>query len=140
MDRADFDDYIRRFNAQDATAFDDYLAPDVSVLNGTLPLRGVQEFKAHYRRIWENFTEVLHIERFVSDMSTLAVQMWTHFEAQGDDEASLFGPVKAGETFDFRGLVLYRIEQGRFTHITVAYNSFVHTDLQGRQVNLGVPH
>jgi hypothetical protein len=34
MDRATFDDYIRRFNERDASAFDDYIAPDMQMLNG----------------------------------------------------------------------------------------------------------
>ena len=40
MDRATFDDYIRRFNEQDMTAFEDYLAPDMHMLNGSLEYTG----------------------------------------------------------------------------------------------------
>ena len=41
MDRASFDDYVRRFNAEDASAFRLNLAPDVTVQNGALRYRGI---------------------------------------------------------------------------------------------------
>jgi len=36
MKRAVFDDYINRFNARDATAFEDYIDPKARVLNERL--------------------------------------------------------------------------------------------------------
>jgi len=140
MNKDTYDDYIRRFNAQDTTAFEDYLAPDMHMKNGTLEYRGVQGMKDHYARVWKSFSEMLYIERFVSDATTLAVQMWTHFSALHDDEQSLFGSVKAGETFDYHGVIMYQIEHGKFTDICVAYNSFIHTNQRGERVNLGIPH
>jgi hypothetical protein len=140
MNRATFDDYIRRFNAEDSTAFDDYIDPDMRMLNGALEFRGVDQMKEHYgSNIWPYFIEQIKVERFVSDDKTLAVQMWTHFIARRDAD-TLFGPVKAGECFDFRGVVFYEITSGRFTSIRVAYNSFTRTNLQGETVHLGIPH
>jgi len=140
LDRSSFDHYIRRFNAQDATAFDDYLAPDVRVLNGGLVLDGIDAMKAHYAKIWATFFEVIHVERFVADEHSAAVQMWTHFSAQREDAASTFGAVRCGDRFDFRGIVMYRIEGGRFAEIRVAYNSFTRSDADGRVLQLGIPH
>ena len=140
MNRASFDEYIRRFNAQDPTVFDDCLTPDMVMLNGTLELRGAQGMKDHYAKIWSTFDETVHCLRVVSDDDTLAVQMWTHFTALRDDDKSVVGPVKAGESFDFRGVVFYWIENGKFSNIRVAYNSFTHTDLAGKETFLGIPH
>jgi hypothetical protein len=141
MDRARFDDYIRRFNEQDATAFDDYIAPGMRMLNGGLEFTGVEGMRDHYARIWDGFREELHVERFVSDDRSLAIRMWTHFVARRDDPDSLFGPVREGETFDFRGLILYHLgPDERFEQIQVAYNSFTHTLLDGTEVELGIPH
>ena len=114
MDRETFDDYIRRFNAQDTTAFDDYIAPDMHMLNGGLELTGAEGMKEHYAKIWASFSEELHVERFVSDEETVAIRMWAHFTALDDDPDSMFGPVGKGETFDFRGLILYHVENGKF--------------------------
>ncbi|MCW1966767.1 MAG: nuclear transport factor 2 family protein [Anaerolineae bacterium] len=140
MNRQTFDDYIRRFNAQDTSAFDDYLAPNMHMLNGGLTFDGVQGMKNHYAKIWRSFSEALQVERFVSDEHTAAVQLWAHFTALKDDANSLFGAVKTGETFDFRGLIMYQIENGKFVDIRVAYNSFTFTDQTGKRVEMGIPH
>lgn len=141
MDKARFDDYIRRFNAQDTTAFDDYIALDLHMLNGTLEFTGRQGMKDHYAKVWSSFRETLTVPRFVSDDQTAAIQMHTHFEAHKDDPKSLFGPIREGETFDFHGVIMYEIDaNGQFAGITVAYNRFTFTDLSGEQVELGIPH
>ena len=140
MERKVFDDYINRFNARDATAFEDYIAPNAKVINGTLEICGMQGMKDHYARIWTTFAEELHVERFVSDAQTLAIQMWTHFTAMQDDDNSVFGKVRAGETFDYHGVIMYQIENRKFTDIKVAYLSFSRTNLEGKRVELGIPH
>jgi SnoaL-like protein len=140
MKRETYDDYIRRFNARDVTAFDDYIAPDLHMQNGLLEFEGRQGMKDHYAKIWASFTEELTVERFVSDEDTVAIQMWAHFTALHDDPESLFGPVRAGETFDFRGLIMYHVADGKFADITVAYNSFTFTDSNGAITELGIPH
>ena len=141
MERAQFDEYIRRFNQEDPGAFEDYMAPDVRMLNGTLLLSGVGEVKEHYARIWGAMRESLNVERFVSDASTVAIQMHTHFEVRHDDPASPFGAILAGETFDYHGLIMYRLRaDGKFEDIKVAYLSFIYTDLEGVATDLGIPH
>lgn len=142
MLRSRFDEYIARFNAEDATAFDEFLAPDMHMQNGTLEFTGVDGMKHHYQqRIWPTFREVLTVPRFVSDERTVAIQMITDFTARCDDLSSLFGPVLAGETFQFNGVIMYRVdEHHRFADILVAYNSFTYTNRAGKSVDLGIPH
>jgi hypothetical protein len=139
MERKVFDDYINRFNARDATAFEDYIDPNAKVINGTLEIKGMQGMKDHYAWIWRSFSEE-HVERFVSDEDTLAIQMWTHFTAMKDDDDSPFGKVKAGETFDYHGVIMYQIVNNKFTDIKVAYLSFTRTNLEGKTIELGIPH
>jgi SnoaL-like domain len=140
MDRATFDDYIGRFNARDATAFEDYIDPNARVLNGTLEINGANGMKEHYARIWRSCSEELHVERFVSDDDSLAIQMWTHFGVKKDDDDSPFGAVKAGESFDYHGIIMYQLVNNKFTDIKVSYLSFSRTDLEGNTVELGIPH
>jgi SnoaL-like domain len=141
VERARFDEYIRRFNAEDPGAFEDYMAPDVRMLNGTLLLNGVGAVQEHYARIWGTMRESLNVERFVSDARTVAIQMHTHFEVLADAAASPFGQIRAGETFDFHGLIMYRVRAyGKFADVKVAYNSFVYTGLDGVATDLGIPH
>ena len=140
MEREVFDDYINRFNARDATAFEDYIDPNARVINGTLEISGMQGMKDHYARIWKSFSEELHVERFVSDEHTLAIQMWTHFTVMKDDDDSPFGTVKDGESFDYHGVIMYQIVNNKFTDIKVAYLSFTRTNLEGKTIELGIPH
>jgi hypothetical protein len=140
MKKEIFDDYINRFNKRDSTTFEDYIDPKCTIINGTLKIDGMQGMKDHYAKIWKGFSEELHVQRFVSDEHTLAIQMWTHFTAQKDDKESLFGNVKAGETFDYRGIIMYQIVNNKFTDIKISYLSFSHTDLKGKTVEMGIPH
>ena len=71
----------------------------------------------------------------------VAIQMHTHFEVRHDDPASPFGPIRAGETFDYHGLIMYRLRADtKFEDIKVAYLSFIHTGLDGKATDLGIPH
>lgn len=142
MDESRFNEYIRRFNAEDDTAFDDYLAPDMHMKNGTLEFTGVDGMKHHYRDlIWPHFVERLTVPRFVSDAGRAAIQMHTLFTAKHDASDTLFGAVARGETFEFDGIIMYEIDEtDRFADILVAYNSFVHTALDGTRHDLGIPH
>lgn len=136
-----FQKYIDRFNGQDPTAFDDYLASDLAVFNGGLTITGVQGMKDHYAKIWPDFIETVNVLRYVSDADSIGVQMWTHFEAIGDRPDSLFGAVQKGETFDFRGLVMYEVNaEGKFSAIRIAYNSFTRTSCDGVVSEMGMPH
>lgn len=142
MKEARFREYIARFNAADDTAFDDYLAQDLHVKNGTLEFTGIDGMKRHYRElIWPDFREELTVPRYVSESDRAAVQMTTLFTALHNRQDSLFGAVNKGETFEFNGVIMYEINaQDRFSDILVAYNSFVHTDLDGVRHDLGIPH
>jgi len=133
-------EYINRFNAQDMTAFDDFIHPKLHMINGTLEYTGVDGMKDHYAKIWGKFSEDLTIYRFVSNDEFLAVHMWAHFTALIEDENSLFGPVKKGENFDFKGLIIYDLEDGKFKRIQVAYNSFSFTNVNGETTQMGIPH
>jgi SnoaL-like domain len=141
MKKEKFDDYIARFNRRDTSGFDEYIAPNMKMTNGGLVFYGAEGMKDHYKnKIWPTYKEELHVERFFSDEENVAIEMWAHFTAERDDPASLFGPVKKGETFDYRGLILYKVENGKFIDIKVAYLSFIRTGLDGMQINLGLPH
>jgi hypothetical protein len=140
MDRNRFDEYIRRFNEQDFTAFDDFLAPDMHMQNGGLHYDGVQGMKDHYAKIWGKLKETLTVKRFVSSENTLAVHLHTRFDVLADDPTALFGSVRKGEAFEYDGVIMYQINQGKFTDIKVAYLSFTKSDLNGVTHSLGMAH
>ena len=141
MDNQRFNDYIARLNRRDDTAFDDYLAEDVHVKNGTLEYTGVQGMKDHYAKIWPTFTEALEPTDFVGSDANVAIRMVTYFTADRDDPDSLFGPVVHGDRFEFRGVISYRLNaEDKFSDILVAYNSFTSIRVDGTVTELGIPH
>jgi hypothetical protein len=140
MNKDTFDDYISRFNACDATAFDDYLTPDVTVQNGRLCYEGVDGMKAHYAHIWRNMKETLSVLQFVSDGDVGSVEMKTHFEVLADAMDSPFGVVKAGQSFDYHGVIMYQFQAGKIKDIKVSYLDFVRTDVDGEKTSLGIVH
>lgn len=140
MTRTEYERYVALFNAEDTSAFRTYLTEDVRVCNGHLEYQGVQGMIDHYAKIWGNFKETLNVLQYIGNADNVAVELHTHFDVLVDDEQSLFGPVKAGETFDYYGIVMYRLREGRFCEIKVSYLDFVHTDLSGKKTSLGIVH
>ena len=140
MDKAKFDEYIARFNARDETAFDDYLCPDMKMLNGALHFEKVEGMKDHYvNKIWPWFEERLEVPRFISNDDHLAIEMITHFTAQRAGD-TLFGNVEEGEKFVFHGMIMYDLKDDKFSSIQVAYNSFTNIKPDGTQIEMGIPH
>jgi hypothetical protein len=141
MDRSTFDEYIRRFNVEDPTTFDDHITPNMKMLNGALEFTGVAGMRDHYEnKIWPYFVETLNVLGYISNDKNAAVRLLTNFVAKKDAD-TLFGPVKKGEQFDFRGLLWYDINaEGKFTTIVVAYNSFKNTKVTGDIIEMGIPH
>jgi hypothetical protein len=135
-----FSDYIRRFNNEDPSTFDDYLAPDMTLQNGRMHYQGVQAMKAHYARIWKSMQETLDVRRFVTDGDTMAVEMHTHFDVHKDDQDSPFGSIRVGESFDFYGVVMYRVANSKIQDIKVSYLDFTRTALDGKTTSLGIVH
>lgn len=140
MERAEFDEYIDGFNAEDTTAFDRFIAEDLYMVNGLLEIHGRQGMKDHYALIWPDFVETLMVDDYVSDDSHVAIEMRTNFRARHDAPDALFGPVVEGDQFDFHGVILYQITGGQFSRIRVAYNSFAKTAVDGTRTELGIPH
>jgi hypothetical protein len=140
MKRERFDEYVRRFNAEDASVFDEFLTPDMRMQNGGLHYQGIEGMKAHYGRIWGRFRETLAVRSFVADERHLAVHLNTHFEALVDDAQTPFGSVRRGEAFDYDGIVFYDLRDGRFSAIKVSYLSFIKTGLDGVKHSLGLAH
>jgi hypothetical protein len=128
-----------RSSPRDTTAFDDYLFSDMHMKNGTLEFYGVQGMKDHCAKIWPASNELLRVDQVVSDEDSVGIRMNTLFTADYGDANSLFGPVLAGETSEFNGVITYRLKDDRFRDILVAYNSFVYANAAGEQPDLGIP-
>lgn len=140
VDRASFERYLGMFNRKDPAAFETYFAPDVRMSNGGLVFEGIPAVKEHYRKIWGSMDEKVIVEEFLFDGKTLAVQLHAIFNVPKDAQDTPFGPIRQGERFDYRGAVVYKLnEAGKFTDIKVAYYGFSRTT-DGVTRAMGMPH
>lgn len=143
MDKQYFlNNYIAKFNRQDPTGFDEFFAPNIKMYNGSLLFDGVEAVKEHYHHIWGAMQETLHVKEYypVSD-SRLIIELHTHFYVPETKTDTPFGEIHKGEQFDFHGLIRYKIdENNKFYEVHVAYFDFIKTNVDGSQVNIGMPH
>ena len=58
--------------------FDEFLTPDMQMLNGGLRYQGVEGMKAHYGRIWGRFRKTLLVRGYVGDERHAAAHLNTH--------------------------------------------------------------
>lgn len=140
LNKSSFLHYMALFNEKNPQAFEAYYADDIVMQNGMLFLNGIDEIKQHYQKIWKNIKEELILKDFVMQGDRLAVELHTHFTVLQDDTDSPFGPVKKGETFDYYGVIMYRINEiGKFNSVKVAYLNFTRTT-DGKVTSLGIAH
>lgn len=90
--------------------------------------------------IWPHFVDRLTPIRFVSDDHIAAAELRTNFQAKHDATDTLFGRVKAGDQFDYHGIIMYDIRGEKFSTITVSYISFRKTAADGTVTELGIVH
>ncbi|MBT9386777.1 nuclear transport factor 2 family protein [Pseudooceanicola sp. CBS1P-1] len=113
---------------------------DIEMLNGAVRFHGLEGMRAHYMtRIWPHFEERLEGQRFLSSSAHVAIEKWTRFFALGSTE-TLFGPVRTDERYLYYGLIFYDLRDGRFSAITVSYNSFDRLNADGSRQAMGLPH
>ena len=139
MLRTRYDEYVRRFNAKDASAFDEFYQPHVRMQNGMFVVAGLQAMKENYAKVWAAFDDTLNVVRYVADVDTLCVQMYTTFLALDDGEETPFGPVSKDDLLEYRGIILYQVENDKFAEIVVAYNHFTFTRFDGSIDEFPVP-
>ena len=76
----------------------------------------------------------------VADDDTIAIEMKTYFRAERADDDTPFGAVVEGDRFEFHGVIMYRMRDGLFGDIRVAYLSFSHTAPDGTVTQRGLAH
>lgn len=120
MTRADYDDYLRLFNANDP-AFIRYYHPDVVLeLNGS-EIRGAQGIRDFYAEVKKHIREHVEVTTFIRDGDKLAVEIPTTFEVTRDWDDSFWGvPLKEGQVMRIISWGIYDIEDGKFKRIRTA--------------------
>lgn len=143
MDQQHFlDNYIGKFNQQDHSGFEEFFAPNIKMFNGSLIFDGIEAIKEHYSKIWSVMKETLNVKEFLPiNNERLVIELHTHFDVPESKADTPFGVIQQGQQFDFHGLILYKIDKNNlFYEVHVSYLSFIRTDTDGTQTNIGMPH
>jgi len=117
-----YQEYVRRFNAQDE-GYAQFYADDVVFDHGPAfgILNGRQAVVDFYRAFWSRFHETLEIGAVVIDNEhgQMAVEVSTHLVAReaGVTLPSHPQPLQPGDEFVTRDVVIYTLCRGKIMHI-----------------------
>ena len=120
MNKADFADYIAAFNDNDFPRFTSYYADDVLLELPQRQIRGRGGIEAFYREVKSRIRETLIIKQVIADEHGLAAELDTTFTALADWPEFIVAPMRTGDVIRLVSFVMYRIANGKFTHIRSA--------------------
>lgn len=120
MIREQFEEYITLFNNDDP-GFARFYHDDVILELGNALIRTPQGITDFYSNVKQYIRESLQIGQFIADAGGIAVELPSEFGCYRDWPDSFWGrPVKKGEVLRIISFVLYRVADGKFTHIRSA--------------------
>ncbi|BAK65624.1 hypothetical protein SLG_09490 [Sphingobium sp. SYK-6] len=121
MTREDFERYIGAFNANDFEGFSSFYADDVDFQLGERKhIVGREAIADFYRGIKAHFAETLTILDLVIAPDGACLHVHTRFETIEDWPDFDMWPTKKGDVREIESIILYRIRDGKFTHIKSA--------------------
>lgn len=123
MKRAEFDEYLRRFNARDYDGVLDFYGDAPEIVFAGYRLSGRQAVKDFYAFFHSYVNETIEVTRFVADDHTLAMEATVRLEGLRDLTPEilaekglerLVGPKKS-QVIEIPQFIHYHIENGKFT-------------------------
>ncbi|MBN8819573.1 MAG: nuclear transport factor 2 family protein [Sphingomonas sp.] len=121
MTREDFERYIDAFNRNDFDGFSSFYADDVDFqLGDRKHIVGRTAIADFYRGIKAHFAETLTILDLVLAEDGACLHVHTRFETIADWPDFDMWPTKKGDVREIESIILYRIANGKFTHIKSA--------------------
>lgn len=120
IDRSRFQEYIEYFNAFDPRFAEEFYADDAVMELGPDNVRGRRAIFERFKELRNGIDEkIVSVDFFVSDATGVAALITGEFRATEDIDNPWFSPhtVKKGSVRRQRGVVLYGVENGKFTLI-----------------------
>ena len=128
MDRAAYEDYLRRFNAKDYDGVLEHFTDDLEVVFAGYAFRSKPEVKAFYAFLHEHVREEIEVGRYLTDGSTIALEAQVRItglkpadpaelEARGLQRL-VFPP--PGVTVTIPQFIHYHLRDGRFARALCA--------------------
>ena len=128
MTRADYEEYLRRFNARDYDGVFDYYGPDAELSFFGVTLRSRDELKRFYGFLHAYASERITLERFAASDDLVALEAVVRIEGLRDLDAATLAahgydglhPIRAGEVIEMRQMIHYHLRDGRFSSVRCA--------------------
>jgi hypothetical protein len=118
--RAEYDDYLKRFNHNDMS-FVDYYHPDVVLELGAKEIVGQIGIRDFYANVKKHIKETVTVNQFISDEGGVAVEIPTTFECIVDWPDSFWGvPLKKGQVLKIISFGFYQVVDHKFKRIKAA--------------------
>lgn len=118
MNRSEYDAYVAAFNNADYEGFTKYYTDDVVFeLADMRVFHGRDEIVEFYKEVKSRVREHLTVLKFVCDEDGAAAEVETSFHALEDWPEFISGPLKRGDVFRRRGLIMYDVRDGLFSYI-----------------------
>ena len=120
LSRAEYMDYVTRFNNNDMT-FIEYYHPDVEFELGSTMMHGDKAIRDFYANVKKHIKETVTVNEYVADEHTIAVEIPTTFECIADWEDSFWNrPLKKGEVMRIITFGFYKVQDRKFKSIKTA--------------------
>jgi hypothetical protein len=128
MNRAQYDDYIGKFNARDYDGVCDYYAEPMKMDFFGVSLKSRDDMKRFYGFLHDHVKESAHVLNFASSDTLTAVDAIVRVEGIRDlDPETLAAhgmrqlfPIKAGEVQEMRQFIFYTITEGKIAKVECA--------------------
>jgi ketosteroid isomerase-like protein len=128
MERGDYEEYLRRFNARDYDGLFDFYADDPELSFFGITLRTREELKAFYGFLHDHVRENVILERFAASDDLVALEATVRIEGYKDlarealDARGYGGlnPIRAGDVMEMRQMIHYHLRGGKFASVNCA--------------------
>jgi hypothetical protein len=123
VDRAAYDEYLRKFNARDYDSVLDFYADRFEIVFLGHALRSCEEVKAFYAFLHAHLNETISVRRFVSDADTVAIEAIVRLEGTNpiseEEKAragfSWIGVPPPGVVVEIPQFIHYHLKDGKIT-------------------------
>lgn len=128
MNRSEYDEYVRVFNAKDYDAVCDFYVQPPTMSFFGVHIRSREELKAFYGFLHSYVHESVTVTRFASSADLTAVDAIVRIEAYRDLDAETlaangcggFLPIKKGEVQELRQFLFYTLRDGKIERVECA--------------------
>jgi len=128
MNRSDYDEYLRRFNAKDYAGVYDFYEPGTALSFFGVTLDDGDALARFYGFLHSYVRETVTVTRFAASDELLALEAVVHIEGMREltrealDAHGLyqFHPIRAGEVMEMEQMIHYHVRNGRFIAVRCA--------------------